>query len=72
MAGSCFGASTWAEIVKLAMKLGAPIEYTWSCYDGEEVPCGKCDSCIFRAKGFADADFEDPLILRLKKDGKIA
>jgi len=61
-----------ADIVKLAMKLGAPLEYTWSCYEGEEVPCGECDSCILRAKGFLDADYEDPLIVRLEKEGKIA
>ena len=60
-----------AEIIKLAMKLRAPLEYTWSCYEGGEVPCGKCDSCILRAKGFADADCEDPLIVELEKDGKI-
>lgn len=60
-----------AEIVKLAMRLGAPLEYTWSCYEGGEVPCGKCDSCILRAKGFADAGYEDPLIVRLEKDGRI-
>ena len=59
------------EIVKLAMELKVPLEYTWSCYEGEEVPCGKCDSCILRAKGFADADYKDPLITRLEKDGKI-
>lgn len=61
-----------AGIIELAMKLGAPLEYTWSCYEGKDVPCGKCDSCILRAKGFADADYKDPLITRLEKDGKIA
>jgi len=62
---------TKAEIVKLARELNAPLEYTWSCYEGEDVPCGKCDSCILRAKGFAEAGCEDPLIVRLEKDGKI-
>jgi 7-cyano-7-deazaguanine synthase len=61
-----------ADIIKLAIKLGAPLEYTWSCYEGEEAPCGKCDSCILRAKGFANADYDDPLITRLERDGKIA
>ena len=63
---------TKAEIVKLAMELKATLEYTWSCYEGGEVPCGKCDSCILRAKGFAEAGYDDPLIVRLRKDGKIA
>jgi len=63
---------TKAEIVKLACELDAPLEYTWSCYEGEDVPCGKCDSCILRARGFAEAGYDDPLLLRLEKDGKIA
>lgn len=54
-----------AEIIKLAMKLKVPLEHTWSCYEGEELPCGNCDSCILRAKGFAEAGFEDPLLVSL-------
>lgn len=63
---------TKAEIVKLAFELNAPLEYTWSCYEGGDVPCGKCDSCLLRVKGFAEAGFKDPLLTRLEKDGKIA
>jgi 7-cyano-7-deazaguanine synthase len=63
---------TKTEIVKMAMELKAPLEYTWSCYEGGEFPCGKCDSCILRAKGFAEAGYEDPLILRLEKAGRSA
>ena len=63
---------TKAEIVKLACELNAPLEYTWSCYEGEDIPCDKCDSCILRARGFAEAGFVDPLMARLEKDGKIA
>ncbi|MBI2854898.1 MAG: 7-cyano-7-deazaguanine synthase QueC [Chloroflexi bacterium] len=59
-----------AEIVKIALELKAPIEHTWSCYEGEKVPCGECDSCLLRAKGFAEAGISDPLLARLKKDGK--
>jgi len=61
-----------ADIIKLAVKLGAPLDNTWSCYESGDVPCGKCDSCILRARGFADAGYEDPLIVRLKRDSKIA
>ncbi len=61
---------TKAEIVKMAMDLKAPLEYTWSCYEGGELPCGKCDSCILRARGFTEAGYEDPLIIRLEKDGR--
>lgn len=60
---------TKSEIVKMAIDLEVPLEYTWSCYEGGELPCGKCDSCILRAKGFAEAGYKDPLLVRLKMDG---
>ncbi|MEM3341615.1 MAG: 7-cyano-7-deazaguanine synthase QueC [Thermoplasmata archaeon] len=50
-----------AEIVKLAVKIGVPVEKTWSCYRGGEKPCGRCDSCVLRLKGFREAGIEDPL-----------
>jgi len=51
-----------AEIIKLGAKLGVDFGLTWSCYNGGKVPCGKCDSCFFRAKGFAELGMEDPTI----------
>ena len=51
-----------AGIARLAVKLGAPLELTWSCYSGGKEPCGRCDSCKLRAKGFADAGFKDPAL----------
>lgn len=48
-----------AEIVKLAAELKVPFELTWSCYAGGEKPCGHCDSCKLRAKGFAEAGVHD-------------
>ena len=54
-----------AEIVALGMKLEAPLEYTWSCYEGRETPCRLCDSCILRARGFTEAGVSDPLLTRL-------
>jgi len=59
------------EIAELGTRLNAPLEWTWSCYDGGEVPCGKCDSCLLRAKGFEEAGIKDPLILRLKEEGRL-
>ena len=56
-----------AEIITLGMNLSAPLEYTWSCYEGRELPCGSCDSCILRAKGFAEMGVVDPLLERLNK-----
>lgn len=44
---------TKKEIVKLGRKLGVPLEKTWSCYKGGKRPCGVCDSCKLRQKGFA-------------------
>jgi 7-cyano-7-deazaguanine synthase len=50
------------EIVLLGQKLGVPFEKTWSCYTGGDEPCGACDSCVLRAKGFREAGIPDPLI----------
>ncbi len=51
-----------AEIVRLGAELRVPFEWTWSCYEGGVHPCGECDSCILRAKGFREAGIEDPLL----------
>lgn len=57
---------TKAQIIKFGMKLKVPYELTWSCYRGEKIPCGKCDSCFFRAKGFEEAGVVDPFIGKLE------
>jgi 7-cyano-7-deazaguanine synthase len=49
------------EIVQLGSKLGAPLQYTHSCYKGGEKACGVCDSCKLRLQGFAEAGVEDPV-----------
>lgn len=49
------------EIVKLGKKLGAPLHLTWSCYNGGERACGKCDSCKLRLKGFEEAGYRDEI-----------
>jgi len=53
-----------AQIIEMGRTLGVPFQFTWSCYRGGRVPCGKCDSCYFRAKGFKEAGIKDPLIKR--------
>ena len=50
-----------AEIVRLGERLGVPWAETWSCYAGGRRPCGRCDACRLRAKGFAEAGAVDPL-----------
>ncbi len=42
---------TKEQIVTLGLKLKAPIDQTWSCYQGGKKPCGVCDSCQLREKG---------------------
>jgi 7-cyano-7-deazaguanine synthase len=54
---------TKAEIIKTGLRLGVPFAFTWSCYQGKKLPCGKCDSCYFRAKGFNQAGIKDPLLV---------
>ncbi|MCK9604643.1 MAG: 7-cyano-7-deazaguanine synthase QueC [Candidatus Omnitrophica bacterium] len=49
-----------ADIVRLGSKLGVPFGLTWSCYRGGRKPCGKCDSCYYRKKGFIEARIKDP------------
>lgn len=56
-----------AEIVKIGVHLGSPLELTWSCYSEEDVACGVCDSCLLRLKGFKEAGFEDKIPYREKK-----
>ncbi|MBD2081652.1 7-cyano-7-deazaguanine synthase QueC [Leptolyngbya sp. FACHB-17] len=43
------------DIVKRAIALGVPIDKTWSCYQGGEVPCGVCDSCRIRDRALIEA-----------------
>ncbi len=53
-----------AEIIKLGTTLGVDYALTWSCYDPTPngKPCGQCDSCILREKGFKEAGIRDPLL----------
>ncbi len=55
---------TKADIVREAGVLGVDLSLTWSCYDPTPAgrPCGACDSCRLRAKGFAEAGVPDPAL----------
>ena len=54
-----------ADIVRLGRELNVPFELTHSCYDPDPSgrPCGQCDSCLLRARGFREAGLADPAIL---------
>jgi 7-cyano-7-deazaguanine synthase len=51
-----------ADIVRKAAELGVDLSLTFSCYDPDSRgnPCGHCDSCLLRQKGFAEAGMLDP------------
>lgn len=54
-----------SEIIKKGSNLGLDYSLTWSCYDPQQnglvyVPCGRCDSCVLRGRGFKEAGLADP------------
>jgi 7-cyano-7-deazaguanine synthase len=49
------------EIVQRGVGLGAPLEWTWSCYRNTDIACGVCDSCALRLRAFREAGLEDPV-----------
>lgn len=49
------------EIIELGNKLGVPWEKTWSCYAGDDLACGVCDSCSLRLAAFDELGLDDPL-----------
>ena len=57
-----FYKSNKAAVVKKGLELKTPYELTWSCYEGGEKPCGKCGTCIDRAKAFEANGVADPAL----------
>jgi len=57
---------TKAGIIREGLRLGVDYSITSSCYDPahDGAPCGSCDSCLLRAKGFAECGVADPLLQR--------
>jgi len=60
-----------SDIIKEGLSLNVDYSFAISCYCGEEIPCQKCSSCVLRQKAWEEVGLQDPLILRLKEEGKI-
>ncbi|MFC2160076.1 7-cyano-7-deazaguanine synthase QueC [Acidobacteriota bacterium] len=60
-----------SDIIQLGLSLGADYSYSISCYAGREMPCLKCSSCLLRQKAWEETGKQDPLLYRLKKEGKL-
>ncbi|HEY1924039.1 MAG TPA: 7-cyano-7-deazaguanine synthase QueC, partial [Candidatus Acidoferrum sp.] len=52
------------QIIRRGVELGAPLHLTWSCYQGEDLACGACDSCLLRLRAFAETGIADPIPYR--------
>jgi 7-cyano-7-deazaguanine synthase len=59
-----------SQIIRRGKELGAPLHLTWSCYQGEDLACGKCDSCLLRLRAFAEAGTPDPIPYRQQAAGR--
>lgn len=55
-----FTEATKAEVARAGYQAGAPLELTYSCYNGREKHCGKCGTCVERIEAFRDAWLDDP------------
>lgn len=51
---------TKTDIARHADELGVPIQLTWSCYEGNDVHCGECGTCVERIEALQDANVTDP------------
>jgi len=57
-----------SEIINLGVKLGAPLELSWSCYKNNDIACGKCDSCVLRINAFKEAGIKDSIPYEIEID----
>ncbi len=56
-----------SEIILFGKEHQADYSYAYSCYNGLKEPCGECDSCILRRKGFEEAKLKDDFLVRIGK-----
>jgi 7-cyano-7-deazaguanine synthase len=59
---------TKEQIIREGLRLNAPLNLTWSCYQNEEAACGLCDSCALRLRGFQRVGVEDPIPYIVRPD----
>lgn len=57
-----FAGCNKAQVVAKGLELKVPYQFTWSCYNGGDKPCGKCGTCIDRAKAFSANNAIDPAL----------
>ena len=57
-----FATFTKKDIVRMGIELKVPYELTWSCYEGNDKPCGKCGTCIDRQAAFEANGITDPVL----------
>lgn len=53
-----------SEIIRRGVELKAPLQLSWSCYQGDTAACGACDSCLLRLRAFEEAGMADPIANR--------
>lgn len=58
---------TKCQIIKLGKENGADYSYSYSCYKGSAIPCGRCDSCKLRQTAFKESGIDDDYLVRISK-----
>jgi 7-cyano-7-deazaguanine synthase len=58
------------QIIRRGLALHAPLQLTWSCYQGEDLACGSCDSCLLRLRAFAQVGIPDLIAYRQSAEAR--